>query len=526
MEKIYSPFYKDKYFESPIRPVNLKRSQDFLTINKEKSITTNDSYSMLTEKKLKNNISVITNDNISIKSSKFITLCNKHGKKLPLLHPNSIRKLPKISTQQILTEADYLVKERRKHEGLMPNYLSSSIAIKKSKDINLKNYIINRIKEKREEIENNQKKRVEQLKVKQSIYEKNYRNYLNTVEENQKKQKEEEKELNILKYNLGKKEKILIREKNENKKLEEDLKKIIKLIMTYKKYGSFVNKVFGHNFIYDEINDFDGKDYYKLMYEFIDIYEKNKKFNSINEKDFMDMLLFQGEDILFLQYKLRQDKIIKILDKKNILDEEIKNENIDNKNEIKILSKLKNEREIDNLKIDRNKKEQNLLLNDFKEYDISETKKYMKYIIELGETLGLDNIPNVDTTNISDCVYFCKNTLNELEKKEIYINKSIEMIDNIFKSGDNDEKYLISYIINDRKKYNKKIKQEEIKKNQEDARVRINLEIIDRANKIFVKGRKIAQDYPLFKNKKKKIKENLKDKENEYEYLYYSSDEN
>ena len=526
MERIHSPFYKDKCFESPIRLVNLKGNQDFLTINNEKSITTNDSYSMLTEKKLKNNISVITSDNNSIKSSKFITLCNNNRNHHSVLHPNSITKLPKISSGQLLTEADYLVKERRKHEGLLPNHISRSIALKKSKDINLKNYIINCIKEKREDIHNNEKKKVEQLKVKQRIYEKNYRNYLNSVEENQKKQKEEEKELNIIKYNLGKKEKILIKEKNENKKIEEYLKKMIKIIMTYKKYGSFVNKVFGHKFIFDEIKDSDEKDYYKLMHEFIDIYDKNNNLNNNDEKDFMDILLFQGEEVLYNQFKQRQDKIINELDKKNLLEEEIKNENIENKNEIKILSKSKNEREIDNLKINRNKKEQSLLIYDFKEYDLDETKQYMKYIIELGEAMGVGNIPDVDSTNISENLYYCKDTLDELEQKEIFINKCINMIDNIYKSGDNDEKDLISYIINDRKKYNKNLKQEEIKKSQEEARAKINLKIIDRANKIFVKGRKIAQDYPLFKNKKKKIKENSKDKENEYEYLYYSSDEN
>ena len=526
MEKIYSPFYKDKSFKSPIRLVNLKRNQDFLTINNEKSITTNDSYSMLTEKKLKNNISVITSDNNSIKSSKFITLCNNNRNHHSVLHRNSITKLPKISSGQLLTEADYLVKERRKHEGLLPSHISRSITLKKSKDINLKNYIINCIKEKREDIHNNEKKIVEQLKVKQRIYEKNYRNYLNSVEENQKKQKEEEKELNIIKYNLGKKEKILIKEKNENKKMEEYLKKMIKIIMTYKKYGSFVNKVFGHKFIFDEIKDSDEKDYYKLMHEFIDIYDKNNNLNNNDEKDFMDILLFQGEDVLYNQFKQRQDKIINELDKKNLLEEEIRNENIDNKNEIKILSNNKNEREIDNLKINRNKKEQSLLIYDFKEYDLDETKQYMKYIIELGEAMGVGNIPDVDSTNISENLYYCKDTLDELEQKEIFINKCINMIDNIYKCGDNDEKDLISYIINDRKKYNKNLKQEEIKKSQEEARAKINLKIIDRANKIFVKGRKIAQDYPLFKNKKKKIKENLKDKENEYEYLYYSSDEN
>jgi hypothetical protein len=521
-----SPFRRDKEPLSPIKQLNLKKSHDFITMVNEKSITTNDSYSLLTEKKLKNNISIVT-DKSSIKSSKFITLSNNRRKRLVPIYKNNLEKFPEKSTPQLLTEADALVKERRNHEGFIPTRLTKNAAINKSKEINLKNYIIRRIKENRENIKNNEQKLIEQFKIEQNNYERNYRNYLNVVDENIKKQKEEEKELNILKSDFEKKENLLLREKNENKNLEEKLKRLMSSILIYKKYGVFVHKVFGTNkFKYGELKEFDGKDYYKIMKEFIDIYDHYNGTDVKEENDFMDMLLFQGEEALFRQFKNMENRVINVLEKKNTLDEEIKNEKDDNRNEIKALSNRKKDTEKENVLINLNKINQKALVVDFKDNDIEEIKQYMKYITELGEAVGLLNPPNVETTKLSECLYFCKDTLDELEKKEMYVNSSINYIENIYNMGDNDEKYLIEYIINDRKKYNKKMKLAEIRKIQEEKIILTNKKIIDRANKIYVKGRKVIKDYPINQNKKKKIKIAPKGNNEDLEYLYYSSDEN
>ena len=523
---ILSPFRRDKEPLSPVKPYNLKKSQDFITMVHEKSTTTNDSYSMLTEKKLKNNISIVT-DNSSIKSSKFITLSNNRHKRLAPISKNNLEKLPEKSTPQLLTEADALVKERRKNDGFIPTRLTKNSVINKSKEINLKNYIIRRIKENRENIKNNEQKLIEQFKIQQNNYEKNYRNYLNVVDDNIKKQKEEEKELNILKYDLEKKENLLLKEKNENKNLEERLKKLISSILIYKKYGIFVHKVFNSNkFKYGELKEFDGKDYYKMMQDFINIYDHFNGTDVKEENDFMDMLLFQGEEALFRNFKNMENRVINVLEKKNSLDEEIRNEKNDNRNEINALSTRKKDTEKDNVLINLNKIQQKALIVDFKDNDIEEIKQYMKYITELGEAVGLLNPPNVDTTKLSECLYFCKDTLDELEKKEMYVNNSINYIENIYDMGDNDEKYIIDYIINDRKKYNKKVKLAEIRKIQEEKIIQTNKKIIDRANKIYVKGRKVIKDYPINQNKKKKIKVASKDDNEDLEYLYYSSDEN
>jgi hypothetical protein len=298
-------------------------------------------------------------------------------------------------------------------------------------------------------------------------------------------------------------------------------------ILTYKKYGIFVHKIFGSNkFKYGALNEFGGKDYYKMMQDFINIYDHYNGTDVKEENDFLDMLLFQGEEALFRKFKNMENKVINELDKKNSLEEEIRNEKVDNKNEINVLSNRKKDTEKDNALINLNKKHQMALSIDFKDNDIEEIKQYMKYITELGEAVGLLNPPNVETTKLSECLYFCKDTLDELEKKEMYVNSSINYIENIYNMGDNDEKYLIEYIINDRKKYNKKMKLAEIRKIQEEKIILTNKKIIDRANKIYVKGRKVIKDYPINQNKKKKIKIAPKDNNEDLEYLYYSSDEN
>jgi hypothetical protein len=100
--------------------------------------------------------------------------------------------------------------------------------------------------------------------------------------------------------------------------LEEKLKRLMSSILIYKKYGVFVHKVFGTNkFKYGELKEFDGKDYYKIMKEFIDIYDHYNGTDVKEENDFMDMLLFQGEEALFRQFKNMENRVINVLEKKN-----------------------------------------------------------------------------------------------------------------------------------------------------------------------------------------------------------------
>ena len=141
--------------------------------------------------------------------------------------------------------------------------------------------------------------------------------------------------------------------------------------------------------------------------------------------------------------------------------------------------------------------------------------------------LGANNKININEIEIiEDSLIACEDTLKRLEQKEYYINKYMNKIENIFYNGDDNDKIIIEKIIYDRKKYNLKIKQNEIRKKQQQEENKKKFKTIDNNHKIILKGKKVIQDFPLIKSNKKKKVITKKKSNDEYEYLYYSSDEN
>ena len=121
-----------------------------------------------------------------------------------------------------------------------------------------------------------------------------------------------------------------------------------------------------------------------------------------------------------------------------------------------------------------------------------------------------------------DLLNFTKDTLLVLQQKETFINDHITEIEFIEENGD---KKLINDIITERKKFNKREKQLQLKQKQEQIEYNKRKKAIDRAQRVVIKGRKVPHDYPLTKGKKKK-KDDDKEKEDDYyAMLYYSSDD-
>ena len=503
----------------------LRNQKNFPTVNSEKSITTNESYTLLTDKNIKNPSSFNIN---SIISPRYVTIINNiNSGYFKNRVDRSITKLPKIPRIKIISDADYLVKERKKREGYIPTHIPVNIALKKSTEINMNNYIIRKIKEKREEIMHNEKNITEQFKIRQREYDNQYKTFLNTVEENQKKIKEEDNLLNSLKLEMNERIKIIDEIKAETKKLEERLKRIINAILTYKKYGSFIHKIFEQKFIYDKLEEFDGKSYYKIMQKLIEIYENNQNNLNLseNEDEFFDQLLFKGEEQFFLQYKNIEENLRRQLETRNDTFKEITSMHIKNKNEIDDLRTKKEGNERDKKIYDENQILQKRMMNQIKEYDIEETKKYLLYIIELGETMSKQKNKVTNIGSIGENIFYCNDTIKMLEEKEYYINKYMNEIENIFKNGNDEDIILIENIINERKKFNKREKQIELKNIQEEIRMKKNFNTIN-TNRIVIRGRKVIQDFPLIKNQKKKKKIVIKKDNEDLDYLYYSSDDN
>ena len=213
------------------------------------------------------------------------------------------------------------------------------------------------------------------------------------------------------------------------------------------------------------------------------------------------------------------------MEERNDIFKEITNLSIKNKNEISELKEKKNENEKDKIIYDEKRIIQTKMMDNIKNYDIEDSKTYLAYIIELGESIGELKHKGINIKSIGENLLYCNETMKLLEEKEHYINKYINEIENVFNNGNNEDVMLIEKIINDRKKYNKVQKLFEAKQIQEEILMKKNLKTIN-TNRIVIKGRKVIQDFPLIRNQKKKRKVAVKKDNEELDYLYYSSDEN
>ncbi len=148
----------------------------------------------------------------------------------------------------------------------------------------------------------------------------------------------------------------------------------------------------------------------------------------------------------------------------------------------------------------------------------------MKYILQLGQSLGvLDKKFTKGKRNINEYIILAQDILKKLAEIEREINGYINEIEKIEEYGD---KKLIYSIEQDRKKDNKREKQLELKLNQEEIEKKKRQKAVGRAKRLVIKGRKVPKEYPVIKEKKKKSEEFHGKKDNDFDMLCYSEDEN
>ena len=354
----------------------IEANKNYFTLDNEKSLNIKDPYEILSEKI----------DSTKTKSPKLITTIddlntNRHR---VFKYQKPKLKLPLLKSRKLLTEADLIVKKGKKLEGLSPIHLPADIKVQRSVAINLKNNLIGKIIEKRNEIKDIEQKYINKINQRNEDYKKEYKNYLNLVELGHKKQKEEEYLYNKLKNDLVEKEKILNNEIVKNKTLLLDNKKIINELLIFEKYGQFIHKFFGQNFIFDKLKKFNGKNYIEVTKDIIDIYENNK-----DDTNFYDMIVSpQGVFYFLMKWSNMEQSIRNELNKKIEISQELNDIKIKMNNDINNLNMKKQEINKDQFLHSNNKKEQALMVKEFKEYyTINDIKIFLKYILELSDLI-------------------------------------------------------------------------------------------------------------------------------------------
>ena len=175
-----------------------------------------------------------------------------------------------------------------------------------------------------------------------------------------------------------------------------------------------------------------------------------EQYDSISE--YGKQQIINDETLLIIKFKEFEDKVIKTLESKEIVDKEINGIKKNYNEEIEELQKREKDFRTEVKRINREKKE--LYLNNEKAtpQQNSELDIYLKYILELGQAIGVvDKKFNKNKKNISDFILLTQDTLKVLGDKEKEINGYINEIERIEEYGD---KKLIHTIEMERKKDN------------------------------------------------------------------------
>ena len=417
-----------------------------------------------------------------------------------------------------INEANKIMRERMKNKGSTINSKSrlKSVVMNDTKEICLKNYLIGLLKEKRTDINEKERNITKALRDSENKLDSDYKNFLDFVEGTKKKQKKEEEELQRLKSLHEQKEIIYKKEIADYKKLIEDLERTVKLICLLKSYGSFVHKVLRLKFDFDNVPDIDSRE--RNFEQVSNIILKH--YDNLKNSETIELL--DDENFMFMKFNELEERVVKILQRKEILDKESTTETDSYKDEISELKRRVKDCQIESKQVQNEKDQIINAINRLKPQKDNEVNQYLDYIYEIGGMTGDLNNKLKGKKNIIDLLTFTKDTLLVLQQKETFINDYITEIEHIEENGD---KKLINDIITDRKKFNKREKQLQLKQKQEQIEYNKRKKAIERAQRVIIKGRKAPQDYPLLKGKKKKEDDNKGNEDDYYAMLYYSSDD-
>ena len=417
-----------------------------------------------------------------------------------------------------INEANKIMRERMKNKGSTINSKSrlKSVVMNDTKEICLKNYLIGLLKEKRTDINEKERNITKALRDSENKLDSDYKNFLDFVEGTKKKQKKEEEELQRLKSLHEQKEIIYKKEITDYKKLIEDLERTVKLICLLKSYGSFVHKVLRLKFDFDNVPDIDSRE--RNFEQVSNIILKH--YDNLKNSETIELL--DDDNFMFMKFNELEERVVKILQRKELLDKESNAETESYKDEISELKRRVKDCQIESKQVQNEKDQIINAINRLKPQKDNEVNQYLDYIYEIGGMTGDLNNKLKGKKNIIDLLTFTKDTLLVLQQKETFINDYITEIEHIEENGD---KKLINDIITDRKKFNKREKQMQLKIKQEQNENNKRLKAIERAQRVIIKGRKVPQEYPILKGKKKQKDDNEENEDDYYAMLYYSSDD-
>ena len=457
---------------------------------------------------------------------------------------------PQKIDYNILNTANNIIKQRNNDKIFMYSLQRNSKkeVLNAIKEISLKNYHIDLLKKKRIDIDAKENYINQSLLSSSHKLEKDYENFLNIVDNLKTEQKKDEEKLGKITDIYDTTLKELNQEININKKLNNHIVKIIKLISNYKRYGSFLYKIFDMNYPFEEIAELDNR--LKISE---DIREKVIKVYLTDDK--VDIDIFGNDETLMKRFDAYEEKLIQHMSNKEKLIKEYNNMVIENKKEILLLKqKIKLFKEDLNEATFKKKKLTELMAkilnlnNKNEDYDINNfnniqyvdenLKACIMNIKDIGNCLeiqesnandinnksNLNLESNNDLKDLKGYIDYVKEIMKCLEDKEKLVNEYTSKINDIIKNGNYKDKQILLNLLAKMKRDNKFKKIINIKNKREELSNVKRLNEIKRSQKYVLFRKKIFIDVPLKIKHNKTSKVNLKEN-NDYDFLNYSSEE-
>ena len=451
---------------------------------------------------------------------------SQHHKSKSLIMPASIS--TRKDTFEIMEHADSILKERIKNHDrdfAMRKKRLKSIALKMSKRICRKNYMIESLKQRRTDINDKEyfiEKSLKKFEWKLEHDKKRFVSFIDEIKEKQAKDKANLIDIKNLRLDA---ESTLEIEERQRRTLEQMLHRKIKELYLMKDLGSFVHKILGSDFPFNCLpplkNDRDPE---KVAETFIQIFDSITNYDEIIKE-------LGNTKLFFKKCNSMEEEIITGVEENKILEKEI------------IILKKSIEKELKQLKFSKAELESDykyiinetrIVKNEMKNYKLNDDEDfdmYLSYIEELGSEIdsSVEKPEKCDKKYLNQFVSYSRDISKTIKKTDDIVNEMISCIDNVIEKGDKKDKELMLNIIFERKSVNKKEKQLLFKEKEEELKMKQKLKMMEKEKKVIIKGKKVIMDYPITSKKqkfrRKKIQEIKYEGKKNIELEYSFSDE-
>ena len=438
----------------------------------------------------------------------------------------------------IVFESTKLLKsiQLRKNSSLSNEVEPLNTFITDSKEISVNNVLINLLKTESGRLENKEQNVLKAFKEENE----NFKRDQNNFEEYSETQKQACKEIEQVLSDITKKNReLLYKEKtylSESRQIREEMEKVLEQIDSGRICAKFVNHVLGGNTSRfnkeiiparprkkrkdddDELN----VNYEEITAKVINDYGfiLNDDFTKESEKLLRDPVL------MLLRYKEFEDRIIRMINIKNKLDEEIRS--LEKEHKV-VLDELKEGETSNKLELESMNNDFNKLLNDIRKKSNEQeyrSKEYDEFVKDLNKTIIDENINYNKSINNVKPIIMKKNTIVDIACETVSIINDLETLINdylteldIYMKQDK-QTFIQSIII--RRNQNKQNKQLTVKLKLEEEINDKRVKAQERMDRIIIQSRKMHIPMKFIK-KKKKVTLNKSDAHNErdWEMLEY-----